>query len=208
MTFYARTILAAVLALVLSAAVLTTAAPIANPMPDLKTIAATMSLDGEPASTFSIKITDEYYIADAHSGFLAVAPGAAAPATIAKVEVTAKGLSKDLLVAGLEYSIREWCPDKIASDAQGRSEVATSGSNWAAYASGNLAGKYGLLAMSSVNSQNTIVVQTQSNSDKAGVTRVIMDPTISASQHYNKFLVVNTADASARQLGCVLINVV
>ncbi|KAJ3367765.1 hypothetical protein GGF31_007112 [Allomyces arbusculus] len=208
MTFNARAILAAVLALILSAAVLTTAAPIESVMTGVKAISASMSLDGEPVSTFSIKITDEYYNADAHSGFLAVAPGTTAPTTIAKVEVTAKDLSKDLLAAGLDFTIREACTAKAAWDAQGRGDVVSSGANWAAYASGNLAGKYGLLATSSMTNQNTIVSQTQSNDDKAGVTRVIMDPTLSASQHYNKFLIVSTANAPARQLGCVAINVV
>ncbi|KAJ3365797.1 hypothetical protein GGF32_008195 [Allomyces javanicus] len=208
MTFNARAVLAAILALVLSAAVLTTAAPIESVMTGVKAISASLSLDGEPASTFSIKITDEYYNADAHSGYLAVAPGAAAPATIAKVEITAKDVSKDLFGAGLNYVIREACTAKAPWDAQGRGDVAYSGDNWAAYASGNLAGKYGLLATSSVTNQNTIVVQSQSNNDKAGATRVVMDPTFSASQHYNKFLVVSTANAPARQLGCVAINVV
>ncbi|KAJ3365806.1 hypothetical protein GGF32_008204 [Allomyces javanicus] len=205
MTLNARFILAAVLVFVLSAAVFTTAAPMGNPLLDLKSIGSASSLEGEPDCTFSITISDEFFSADEQSGFLAVAPGAAAPKTIAKVQVSVKNVSKDLLANGLDFTIRESCEAKAAWDAQGRGNVATSGADWAAYASGNLAGKYGYLATSGASNQNTIVSETQSNNDKAGVTRVIMDPTISAAQHGGKTLVVTTANAPVRQLACIAI---
>ncbi|KNE64405.1 hypothetical protein AMAG_09428 [Allomyces macrogynus ATCC 38327] len=125
--------------------------------------------------------SDEFYNANAHSDFLA----------------------ELLLDDGLDFTIREACTAKAACDAQGRGDVVASSANRAAYASGNLAGKYGFLATVSVSNQNTIISETQSNNDKAGVTRVVMDPTLLTVQHNGKTLVVMTANAPVRHLACL-----
>ncbi|KNE60577.1 hypothetical protein AMAG_05957 [Allomyces macrogynus ATCC 38327] len=154
MTSSTRAMFLAALAVVLSAATLTAAA--ATPTTAAASASATVTPSGG-SGTFAVTITDQAYSADSDAKYLGVlASGAAAPSTIAKVQVEAKNLAKDLLGnSGLGYSIRDSCTASAAWDAQGRKTPATSGSDWSAYATGDLAGKYGpLSATKSVSNGN------------------------------------------------------
>ncbi|KAJ3348108.1 hypothetical protein GGF32_006391 [Allomyces javanicus] len=207
MTFQARTILAAVLALFLSTAVLTSAAPVESVMTGVSSVSASMTLIDMPDSTFSIKISDRAIDAANDAKYLEVLPkGAAAPWFIATVEVEGKNMDKAVIQSGgLDYVIRESCTATVSWDVNGRADTKKWGNDWTENATGDLSIKYGPLSLTKFKADlNVVTSREQVANDKVSQSRVIMDPTLSASQLYNKYIVA--MDVNNKQYGCVALN--